>query len=304
MAVDRLTLVGNPTSFANRNPKWRLTDVILLFTMMILCYPVYYQEPFQRQFYLNDLTISHPYADPQRVSDFMLFVYSLFLPLVAIIIFGLILADPKHRGFLIYISVLGLFVSWFSTTLITNFIKNWIGRLRPDFLARCQPKPDLPTDVLFTASEVCTTENRAILMDGFRTTPSGHSSQSFAGLGYLYLWLCGQLLTENILTGYWRKVFALMPLLGASLIALSRTQDYRHHFVDVLIGSILGYVIAHFCYRRNFPAIDEEIPFKPLLDDSDVTLNIPPAPAPLPDEELHPLTEGATAVPDEIQANN
>ncbi|CCD24059.1 bifunctional diacylglycerol diphosphate phosphatase/phosphatidate phosphatase NDAI_0C03990 [Naumovozyma dairenensis CBS 421] len=272
MAVNRLTLGGNPNSFSNRNPKWRITDVIVLLIFMIISYPVYYQEPFQRQFYLNDLTISHPYALNQRVSDTMLFVYTLVIPLIAIVIMTLILAHPHHRWFLLYISVLGLFLAWFATSLFTNFIKNWIGRLRPDFLDRCQPKPGLPVDMLFTASEVCTTDNKEILLDGFRTTPSGHSSESFAGLGYLYLWTCGQLLTENKEMGYWRKLVALLPLLGASLIALSRTQDYRHHFVDVLLGSIFGYVVAYFNYRRNFPPINDPIPFKPILDDSDVTL--------------------------------
>ncbi|KAG0663273.1 Diacylglycerol pyrophosphate phosphatase 1 [Maudiozyma exigua] len=275
MAVDRFSLGGSQRSFAYRVPKWRIPDVILLILVMILSYPVYYQEPFQRQFYLNDLTISHPYAVHQRVDDSMLFVYSFIVPLASILVVWVLLADKRHRWYLLYISLLGLLLSWFTTCLFTNYIKNWIGRLRPDFLDRCQPKPNLPLDTLLTASEACTAENKSILLDGFRTTPSGHSSESFAGLGYLYLWLCGQLLTEHIQVGIWRKYIAMLPLLGASLVALSRTQDYRHHFIDVLLGSALGYIIAHFIYRVYFPAIDSPVPFKPLLDDSAVTFDIP-----------------------------
>ncbi|AQZ17562.1 DPP1 (YDR284C) [Zygosaccharomyces parabailii] len=250
--------------------KWRIADVAALVVVAIVNVPVYYQKPFQRQFYINDLSISHPYATNQRINDKMLFVISFLVPFGAILAIWALLADKRHRWYLLYISLLGLCLTWSLTTLFTNFIKNWIGRLRPDFLARCEPRDGLPLDTLLNAEDVCTTQNTKRFLDGFRTTPSGHSSESFAGLGYLYLWLCGQLITEHPETGIWRKITAFVPILGATLIALSRTQDYRHHFIDVILGSILGYVFAHYIYRRYFPALDSSVPFKPLLDDSDV----------------------------------
>lgn len=273
MNVNRVNLGGGSTPSFWKSPKWRLTDVIVLVVTIIVGYPLYYQEPFQRQFYINDLTISHPFAKTQRVNNKMLSVYSIIVPLVSIVLIVAILGDPRHRWYLLYASVLGLFLSVSLTNVFTDFIKNWIGRLRPDFLARCKPRPGLPIDTLLNASEVCTTKNVSRLLDGFRTTPSGHSSQSFAGLGYLYLWLCGQLLTEFPQSGIWRKLVSLVPLVGALVIALSRTQDYRHHFIDVILGSALGYVIASYTYRRFFPSIDSPLPFKPLFDDSDVTLD-------------------------------
>ena len=289
MIIDRATLGSNQRSFSWSYSKWRIPDIALLLIVMLINYPVYLQEPFQRQFYLNDLTISHPFAEVERVSDTMLVIYSLVVPIVTIICVWVLLADPRHKWFLLHISLLGLLLTWFTTCLFTNYIKNWFGRLRPDFLDRCQPKPGLPLNTLFTASEVCTSEDRAILLDGFRTTPSGHSSESFAGLGYLYLWLCGQLLTENIYVGIWRKWLAGLPLVGASLIALSRTEDYRHHFVDILVGSILGYAIAYFYYGRYFPDISSRNPFKPLMDDSDVTLANTEERERVLDEEVQPL---------------
>lgn len=44
----------------------------------------------------------------------------------------------------------------------------------------------------------------------------------------------------------------------AAYIALSRTRDYRHHFVDVLIGSVLGLGIGFWSYLRLFPWISHE----------------------------------------------
>lgn len=288
MSVDRLTFNLSPSSFFNRSPKWRLGDLLLLVVVVIVSFPVYYAKPFERQFTINDLTLSHPFAEHERVTDRMLFVYSFIVPLLVAAVMIAIFGDPKHRIYLVYISVLGLSLSVSFSALLTNFVKNWIGRLRPDFLVRCQPKKGLPIDTLFYASEVCTSKHTDILLDGFRATPSGHSSQSFAGLGYFYLWLCGQLLTESQTTSLWRKIFSFIPLLGASLIALSRTQDYRHHFVDVILGSILGYAIGYFTYHRFFPPISNPLAFKPLLDDSDVTLELSMEPG--QGAEIEPLT--------------
>ncbi|CCK71001.1 bifunctional diacylglycerol diphosphate phosphatase/phosphatidate phosphatase KNAG_0F03400 [Huiozyma naganishii CBS 8797] len=276
MTVDRFSLGGSTNSVAYRVPKWRVPDLILLVVVLLVNLPVYFLPPFERQFYVNDLTISHPYALHQRVDDTMLFFYSLVLPCGVICAVWSLLCDRRHRWYVLYVSLLGLFLSIFTTSLLTNFLKNWFGRLRPDFIDRCQPRPNLPINVLLHASEACTNDNKDVLLEGFRTTPSGHASESFAGLGYLYLWLCGQLLTEHAQVGLWRKFVAAIPLLGASLIALSRTQDYRHHFVDILIGSIIGYISAYVFYRKNFPPIANQVPFKPLLDDSDVTFDIAP----------------------------
>ncbi|SCV13904.1 related to Diacylglycerol pyrophosphate phosphatase 1 [Nakaseomyces glabratus] len=212
--------------------KWRIQDVCLLLIIMVVNYPVYYQEPFQRQFSLDDRTISHPYAEVERVNDVMLFIYSFIVPALSIFVVWLLFADPRHRYYLIYVSMLGLIFAWFSCSLFTNFIKNWIGRLRPDFLL------DANQDQIYQP----------------------------IGLHLLATQVKVLLAWATYITGF--VVNSLQK--RTSLIALSRTQDYRHHFIDVIIGSILGMVFAHFTYRRYFPSITDELPFKPLLDDSTV----------------------------------
>ena len=52
-----------------------------------------------------------------------------------------------------------------------------------------------------------------------------------------------------------RVLVALAPLIGASLIAISRCEDYRHDVYDVTIGSALGMLVAYFSYRRYYPAL-------------------------------------------------
>jgi len=83
-----------------------------------------------------------------------------------------------------HVTILGFFVTLVLTSFLTDVIKNVVGRPRPDFISRCIPKKGTPGDIL-VAWTVCTQTNDHILQEGWRSFPSGHSSFSFAGLGYL-----------------------------------------------------------------------------------------------------------------------
>lgn len=49
----------------------------------------------------------------------------------------------------------------------------------------------------------------------------------------------------------------MIPTLGASLIAVSRIMDARHHPFDVISGSLLGMMMAYGAYRQYFPPVSE-----------------------------------------------
>lgn len=257
---NRVTLgVKSPTFI-----KWRITDFILVLLLVLAFFITPNIKPFHRQFYLNDITIQHPFKERETVNVFELFLYSTVIPLA--ITFGIcfILTTPKHKIYNTYIATMGLFLSVLITSLFTDILKNWIGRLRPDFLSRCEPAKDTPKDKLVSI-EVCTTTNLERLEDGFRTTPSGHSSISFAGLFFLTLFLLGQFQAINTKTSSTRTILCFIPFLVACWIALSRTEDYRHHFVDVLIGSCIGLIISTWQYFRLFPWIGHKESFHNLI---------------------------------------
>lgn len=235
--------------------RWRIFDLAYVGILVFLYRIVYNIQPFQRQFYVGDITILHPFAETERVSNEALFLYLTWVPMALIFLVSMVASRPADKPFVTYTSVLGLVISVLTTSVLTDVLKNYFGRHRPDFLARCVPKHDSPLNVMVYAKDVCTTDNIHRLMDGFRTTPSGHSSISFAGLFFTSLWLGGQLAVVRAEAGALRWVACFMPTLGAAIIALSRTEDYRHHFVDVFIGLVIGIVVAAWLYLRLFPTL-------------------------------------------------
>lgn len=234
--------------------KWRLADVIAIVVLFVLNIIVSKFKPFERQFFINDLSISHPFAERETVNSYELLVYSTIVPFIAIVLYCILFRFKKNenRYYLLWISMVGLVLSLNITALVTNYLKNWFGRPRPDFISRCIPKDGTPKNVLVLAKDVCTTENLDRLYDGFRSCPSGHSSESFTGLGYLFYFLQGQLRVDLPQNGLYRKLISFLPLMGAALIALSRTQDYRHHFTDVFFGSFIGLIISREVYKHYF----------------------------------------------------
>ncbi|KAH6609957.1 hypothetical protein Trco_003303 [Trichoderma cornu-damae] len=211
-------------------------------------------NPFHRMFFINDLRISYPHAEHERVSVTLNFLYALFIPLGILIAYNTITRASTHKHEATYLS---LAISIVLSSFITDIVKNAVGRPRPDLLARCQPSADTKPNVLVNI-DVCTAPDGHSLEDGWRSFPSGHSSFSFAGLGFLSLFLAGQLHVFNYYTGgrdLSRALICLFPLIGAALIAISRCEDYRHDVYDVSVGSALGMAVAYWSYRRHWPKL-------------------------------------------------
>ncbi|KAF1851169.1 NAD(P)-binding protein [Cucurbitaria berberidis CBS 394.84] len=208
-------------------------------------------EPFHRMFFLDNLAIGYPHAEIERVSVAWLFIYAGAVPLGTLVAWALVVRPGTHKA---HVTILGWFISMILTLFITDVIKNAVGRPRPDLIARCKPAPGTPAHQLVTF-EVCTEPNHHVLHDGWRSFPSGHSSFSFSGLGYLALFIAGQCHVYRPRADLARVLLALAPLLGAALIAISRCEDYRHDVYDVSVGSVLGMAVAHYTYRRYYPAL-------------------------------------------------
>lgn len=243
---------------------WRVSDVATFILLGLAYIGVNKMEPFERQFMLSDVRIQHTYTEHQQVLNVALFIYSCVIPFAIILVFGVVF-NRKQRAYKMYVALLGLLLLVVTTALVTNALKNYIGRHRPDFLVRCAPRDGTPEHQYVEAKDVCTTLDHERLMDGFRTTPSGHSLISFLGLHYLSLWLFGQFIVGNPMVGGWRAVLCMVPTLGLVLIALTRTQDYRHHFIDVVIGGLIGVLVSWWSYFRLFPWYAHDKAYNPVV---------------------------------------
>src|ERR1051325_164964 len=72
-------------------------------------------------------------------------------------------------------SSLGLLMGLTLTLMITALFKNTVGRPRPDFIDRCQPKVgDTDPEFGLSSSAICTRTD--LLRDGYKSFLSGHSS--------------------------------------------------------------------------------------------------------------------------------
>jgi diacylglycerol diphosphate phosphatase / phosphatidate phosphatase len=202
-------------------------------------------------FYINNLDISFPHAEVERVPVGMNFVYALFIPLGFLLVYNFVAKASFHKH---HSTILGLAISLILASFLTDIVKNTVGRPRPDLLARCKPAAGTEPNVLVTI-DVCTETGHHLLHDGWRSFPSGHSSFSFSGLGYVAFFLAGQLQVFRHKKDLGRSLVCLAPLVGATMIAISRCQDYRHDVYDVTVGSILGFAVAASCYRRYWPRL-------------------------------------------------
>ncbi|XP_042034805.1 lipid phosphate phosphatase 2-like isoform X2 [Salvia splendens] len=94
---------------------------------------------------------------------------------------------------------------------------------------------------------------KGVIKEGHKSFPSGHTSWSFAGLGFLALYLSGKIRVFDRRGHVAKLCLVFFPLLMAALVGVSRVDDYWHHWQDVFAGGLLGLAVASFCYLQFFP---------------------------------------------------
>ncbi|XP_065011807.1 lipid phosphate phosphatase 2-like isoform X1 [Musa acuminata AAA Group] len=208
---------------------------------------------------LNIIEPFHRFVGRDMMTDLRYPLKSNTVPFWAVPLIGILLPFAIIIG--IYVkrknvydlhnAVLGLLFSVLITGVLTDAIKDAVGRPRPDFFWRCFPDGKAVYDNI-TTNVICHGDN-SVIKEGHKSFPSGHSSWSFAGLGFLSWYLAGKLKAFDRRGHVAKLCIVFLPLLCASLIAISRVDDYWHHWQDVFTGGFLGLVIASFCYLQFFP---------------------------------------------------
>lgn len=202
----------------------------------------------------------------------MLIVVSIGCPLVIIAFFHIVLYGRDLPIGNRVVPRMLITLLWFSlcclaTISVTSVLKSYDGRLRPDFYAMCNYKgyrtvlemcrysSDWTTCVAQYPSYSITPGapgsfddclDRDHLKQSQSSYPSGHSSVSMAGLGFLAYFLYYSLDGTDALSALARMLLPSFCVFGAIMIAASRPRDYWHNFSDINFGMSIGFACMVF----------------------------------------------------------
>ncbi|CAB4265090.1 unnamed protein product [Prunus armeniaca] len=227
--------------------KNHMHDWLILLLLAVIEVILFIIQPFHR-FVGKDMMTDLRY--PMKGNTVPVWAVPMYAVLLPIAVFVLFYARRKDV-YDLHHSTLGLLFAVLITGVVTDAIKNAVGRPRPDFFWRCFPDGK---DVYDQWGGVLCHGKDSDIKEGHKSFPSGHASWSFAGLGFLSLYLCGKIKAFDRKGHVAKLCIVFLPLLAASLVGISRVDDYWHHWQDVFAGGLLGLVVAAFCYRQFFPS--------------------------------------------------
>ena len=220
-----------------------------------------YTAPYCRTFVVTDPTLLHSYSHSNMFPSWCIPLISVVAPVVWMLLNEAVLRavfrDARvgwlHNAHSVLICVAqGVFFAM----CITDPLKNFAGRLRPDYIARLIEFADFPAHNATAAdfARICDSDDHRV-WDGRRSFPSGHSSLTWAGWTVAALYVYTRVYNGR----RWRYsipslgFFYVAPCLVLPLVvAVSRTRDNRHNFDDVLAGSLIGIFSGIFAFPMHF----------------------------------------------------
>ncbi|KAI6170115.1 AcidPPc domain-containing protein [Aphelenchoides besseyi] len=238
-------------------------------------------QPYKRGFYCDDESIRYPYR-PSTVTRQALIVIGIMIPTILILFTEVFrtLAWERHQKHLfrsygignhnvhrlivrLYVFIGYFFVGVCFNQLMVDIAKYTIGRQRPHFIAVCQPSRgfrECPPNHEYIDNFECMGPDKYRIHESMLSFYSGHSAFSFYAAVYTSFYLQARLY-RPLISRLVLPVIQFALFSGAAYVAYTRISDYKHHWSDVLVGSIFGsgigiinaVCIANVFQRREIP---------------------------------------------------
>lgn len=186
-------------------------DIIVVTICIGIFIPLTFAEPFKRPFDVDDQSISHP-----RMDDIVPIWWVIIAGFVPPLLVAFLTKNIARFIDFVQRYIVGIAVN----EIITNFFKVVAGRLRPDFLDRCQPKDG-----------ICTGDPHAI-KEGRKSFVSGHASLSFYIVTFFVIWMLqtgwgmlnykvGRKITSSVVL-----FLSIIPYFSCLYVSISRYSTY------------------------------------------------------------------------------
>ncbi|XP_067003182.2 putative phosphatidate phosphatase [Anabrus simplex] len=247
----------------DKESRYILRKVIMDFIcLFVVAFPIllfyFFGKPYERGFFCDDESLRHPFKS-STITSAMLYVIGMFLPIMSFLtveyvqfrrsngqVARMFLGRTIHPWLWNCYKVIGIFGFGVACShLTTDIAKYSIGRLRPHFFDVCKPdvncsNPNMQN--VYIEKFTCLGSDQHLLKEMRLSFPSGHSSYSAFTMVYLTMYLQARMTwSGSKLLRHFLQYLCLMMAWGT---ALSRVSDYKHHWSDVLAGSLQGTIVA------------------------------------------------------------
>ncbi|OHS98424.1 PAP2 superfamily protein [Tritrichomonas foetus] len=196
---------------------------------------------------INDPQSSFPYKTdliPSYILDILIFpVAWLFL-----LIFYVISKTSKNKFRTIHFwTVLWLHIISVSTTNISTTVLNiWVGRVKPDYFARCGPN---------VHPDQCDILNKKQIAEEKKSFPSSDAAAMMASmtfLSFMLMKMCRQ-------RPSWVTCICLLFIIFALWAGSIQISDHKSHPDDVIAGFVCGFSVCAFIWNSSYKRIFRQI---------------------------------------------
>jgi membrane-associated phospholipid phosphatase len=207
-----------------------------------------FARPTARPFFVNDANHWYPFRN-ETLPYFVLLLVGLVVLTPVIALYEFFVYLERESFFAALNHVLGFISAFAWSSMTTQCIKLYAGSLRPDFGSRCFGNGKFPPAAyspgVVLSNMECTVADARFLNSGRMSFVSGHTSTAMVFATYFALFLSrrARMLPETRFR--WLKINlmylgALITLLMAIFVGVSRIVDNRHFPADVVGGALVG----------------------------------------------------------------